>query len=153
MSPYIPALQFKRTDAEKLDQHLSWNRTDAAFFASGACHILAFAFLETYSNLGFECIYLQPKNAMPGSHMYASNGIWSFDFNGWHKESILIESTIKAAEILFPEWSYTRLVIHETLEDFCTKYKHRLPEQFVHNPFPRAYDYMQTFSSSPKEEF
>lgn len=40
-SKYRPAGLFRRTDAERADQLLSWQRDDQAFFAAGACHILA----------------------------------------------------------------------------------------------------------------
>jgi len=32
---------YRRTQAEREDQLLSWQRGDRAFFAAGACHILA----------------------------------------------------------------------------------------------------------------
>ena len=50
---YRSSAQFRRTPAERADQMLSWNRDDVRFFAAGACHILAFAFLEVYPKAGF----------------------------------------------------------------------------------------------------
>ncbi|MBE1611454.1 hypothetical protein [Actinopolymorpha pittospori] len=32
---------YRRTPAQRADQRLAWERPDEAFFASGACHILA----------------------------------------------------------------------------------------------------------------
>lgn len=50
---YRSSAQFRCTPAERADQMLSWNRDDVRFFAAGACHILAFAFLEVYPKAGF----------------------------------------------------------------------------------------------------
>lgn len=43
---YKPSYLFDRTDEEKIDQFKSWARDDQAFFASGACHILAELFVQ-----------------------------------------------------------------------------------------------------------
>jgi len=42
---YRPAGMFRRTPEERADQEVSWRRTDQAFFAAGACHILAWEFV------------------------------------------------------------------------------------------------------------
>jgi hypothetical protein len=39
---------YRRTQAERDDQLLSWQRGDRAFFAAGACHILAWTCRELY---------------------------------------------------------------------------------------------------------
>jgi hypothetical protein len=41
---YQPGIVFKRTPEERADIFLAWKRDDKAFFAAGACHILAFLF-------------------------------------------------------------------------------------------------------------
>ncbi|HLZ14942.1 MAG TPA: hypothetical protein VKQ34_03020, partial [Candidatus Saccharimonadales bacterium] len=86
---YEPGLRYMRTDAEYRDPFLAWKRSDKAFFASGACHILAHMFLSLHFDEGFKLIYIRPKGKHPGNHLYASNDTWAFDFNGWTREAEL----------------------------------------------------------------
>jgi hypothetical protein len=39
---------YRRTQAQRDDQSVSWHRTDRAFFAAGACHILAWTCRELH---------------------------------------------------------------------------------------------------------
>jgi hypothetical protein len=41
---------YRRTDLERRDQQVSWERPDKAFFAAGACHVLAWACLEVHAD-------------------------------------------------------------------------------------------------------
>ena len=93
---YKPSLLFDRTADQKRDIFQSWARDDQSFFATGACHILADLFVQLHTQEGFKMIYLQPNEGFPGNHVYASNGEWAFDHNGWTKESDLLEATEKA---------------------------------------------------------
>lgn len=45
--PEVASGVFRRTLIERTDQRVSW-RSDQAFFASGACHILAWVCQESY---------------------------------------------------------------------------------------------------------
>jgi hypothetical protein len=83
MSAYVPCGVFRRTDAERRDQELAWNRSDQEFFAAGACHILAWTFLETYPDAGFELVDLRKVSEKDGFHVVASNGRMAFDHAGW----------------------------------------------------------------------
>jgi hypothetical protein len=147
---YEPGINFTRTDAERRDAFLSWARTDRAFFAAGACHILAHQFLSLHHGERYQLILIKPHEGFTGSHMYASDGMWAFDFNGWTLEEELLGVHGSAYEAAQPGWSYDRVVVVEGLPELL---KHtndfRPPEYFPELPWKRAYEYIQTFPNSP----
>ena len=62
----VPAGRFRRTPLERSDQRIAWDRTDEAFFAAGACHVLA-----------YRCAATQPTADAPlpfGSTLDAGGG-------------------------------------------------------------------------------
>lgn len=149
---YKPSLLFDRTPEEHRDKFKSWARSDQAFFAAGACHILADLFVELYQHEDFKMVYIEPGKGFPGTHVFASNGTWAFDHNGWTKESELLAATKAAYSEKYPGWSYTKHIIEpgmDALGKFCTANNHRLPWQFAHLPWERAYKYIQQFPDGP----
>jgi len=93
---YTPCSTFRRTPAERADQELSWRRGDQAFFAAGACHILAFAFQHLHPDAGFSVIGLRKIGEAWVSHAYVSDGRWAFDHDGWTPEEELLAVTTAA---------------------------------------------------------
>jgi hypothetical protein len=83
---YDPPINYKRTDAERSDQTLAWQRSDKAFFAAGACHILAWTFLEIYPAAGFHPMGLRRVGQAHADHVYVTDGTWAFDHDGWTLE-------------------------------------------------------------------
>lgn len=149
---YKPSLLFDRTAEQKRDPFKSWARDDQAFFASGACHILADLFVRLHQHENFKMVYIKPKAGFPGNHVYASNGVWAFDHNGWTKESELLEVTEQAYTQKYPGWTYSKHVIEpaiDALETFCKVNNHRPPWQFAYLPWERAYKYIQHFEEYP----
>jgi hypothetical protein len=149
---YKPSLLFDRTPEEKRDMFASWARSDQAFFAAGACHILAGLFVQLHRHQGFKMVYIKPASRFAGNHVYASDGSWAFDHNGWTKESELLAITERTYRQKYPGWSYTKLSIEPTtdaLENFCKNNNHRLPWQFAHLPWERAYEYIRQFPETP----
>lgn len=145
-----PALKYMRTAEESRDVFLSWRRQDKAFFAAGACHILAHMFLSLHAGEGFELIYLRPTTGQPGNHMYASDGTWAFDFNGWSHEADLIAANSHYAARHYPGWDYERIVIAEGLPEHLKHSSHlRPPEYFPELPWQRAYNYIRQFPATP----
>ncbi|GAA4223831.1 hypothetical protein GCM10022254_01910 [Actinomadura meridiana] len=134
---YHPSTQYKRTPEERRDQHLSWNRPDKAFFAAGACHILAYAFLETYPDAGFHPVGLWPRGARDPAHIYVTNNTWAFDHDGWTPHPELLAAT--------PNSEFTPAQIHINLETFCTRHNHRPRHLFAYDPWPRALHYLTKF--------
>ena len=142
---YRPALHFARTPAELADPQLSWNRDDTAFFAAGACHILAWAITRQHPTGELAIIYLRPRPGYPGHHVYATNGTWAFDHCGWTKEEELLTTTTQDCQRTHPGWQADQLEIHDDLETFCRQNHHRAPSQYPHNPWPRAHNYIRRF--------
>lgn len=140
---YIPAATFRRTAAERVDQVLAWNRTDKAFFAAGACHILAWTFIEQHPT--FHIAALRQAGEEYASHVIATDGTWAFDHDGWTLESELLAVTA-AYE---PEKPWESLTITEDLATYCKSHNHRLPEFFAEDPRPRARAYIATFPPMP----
>jgi hypothetical protein len=152
---YRPSLLFDRTPEEKRDMFKSWSRDDQAFFAAGACHILADLFVQLHMHEGFKVTYIKPNEGFTGNHVYASDGVWAFDHNGWTKETTLIETTEDAYKRTYPGWNYTKQIIEpeiDALEKFCKANNHREPAQFPYLPWERAYNYIGKFSSKPPKE-
>ena len=58
-----------RTKGGKRDLVKNWALPDKVFFASGACHILAYAFLKTYPASGFAPVWIRPANGYTGNNV------------------------------------------------------------------------------------
>jgi hypothetical protein len=141
---YEPSILFRRTQEERHDLFLSWNRPDKNFFAAGACHILASVFVQLYHMQGYKMIYLRGLEPHNTNHVYASNGEWAFDHCGFTLESELLETTRLVYRQHYVDWEYATEVILN-LEQFCQQYHHRLPWQYLHLPWERAYCYIKSF--------
>lgn len=146
---YQSSIDFVRTPEEYADVHLSWARQDRAFFAAGACHILAYAFLHVHPNEDYQLIYIRPLYDMPGTHMYVTKDNWAFDFNGWSHEDELLEVTRSSWTSMYPGWDFDRVIISDNLETFCEKNNSRAPAFFPESPWERALAYLDQFESTP----
>ena len=82
---------FRRTPIQRLDQQLSWLRTNQAFFATGACHILAWVCRDAYPDREIMAAAMRLNGDPQVSHVYATWGSWAFDHSGWNVESELVE--------------------------------------------------------------
>ena len=128
---------------------LSWQRSDEAFFASGACHILAEIFMQLHKNEGYKIIHIKPLQHKQGDHMFATNGTWAFDFNGWSKEIDLIEVNQKACSNKFEGWNCELVEVKEDFDEYYKQTHHRLPWQYPQLPWERAYKYIENFPPHP----
>jgi len=100
-------------------------------------------------------VCIKPNEAFGGHHVYASDGDWEFDHNGWTKESELLWVTEAACTQKYAGWGYAKHVIGpavDSLETFCKANAHRLPWQFAHLTWDHAYKYIQQFSPIPPKE-
>ncbi|MHA4950957.1 hypothetical protein ACX27O_26910 [Micromonospora sp. SD19] len=70
-------------------------------------------------------------------HTYAAWDGWAFDHSGWNPEPQLL-----AVNADFEGQPLERLKITEGLAEFCQKHHHRTPDQYWHDPRPRARDYI-----------
>ena len=146
---FVPAIAFVRTDDQRRDQQVSWDRPDRAFFAAGACHVLAFRFIKRHQNEGYHVVYLRPLNGAFGSHVYVTDGIWAFDFNGWTPEVTLLEHSRRACREIEPDWNFRRVVVEQSLDEFCLACNHRPPGGYAFDPRGRADAYLDLFDGQP----
>lgn len=112
---------------------MSWERTDQAFFASGTCHILAWACRDAFSEHPLRLVSLRFAGERQSTHAYAAWGEWAFDHSGWNRE----EDLIRANED-FESHDLERFEITADLADFCAQHHHRMPEDYWRDPRPRA---------------
>ena len=147
---YKPSIYYKRTPEEKADKLLAWKRDDTAFFAAGACHILAHMFMELhYKEKKYKIIGLKAKRDKYVHHVYVTDGKWAFDYGGWTLEEELLIETKKAYTTFNKDWDYEKIIIKEDLETFCKKQYSRPPAYFPYLPWERAYSYIKKFGSEP----
>jgi len=135
----------------KRKPELQWALGDRQFFACGACHILAYAFLERFPNAGFGAVWIKPAPGHIGNHVIATDGDLAFDYHGFSRWEHLIFHTARKAERLMPGWSH-RLVplpadvlISEAKSKTIEGLWLRGPEQFLHDALPRARAYLDRF--------
>lgn len=149
MMAFTAAIELMRTPAEREDQALSWARPDRAFFAAGACHVLAFRFRELHRHEPWELVHIRPHDGFMGSHVYVTDGKWAFDFNGWTQEQHLLEETARRCRARWPDWDFERVPLVVSLEQFCADNRHRLPNEYAFDPLPRADAYISQFDPRP----
>ncbi|PYC66721.1 hypothetical protein C7C45_23880 [Micromonospora arborensis] len=128
---------FRRTAIERSDQRVAWERTDQAFFAAGACHILAWTCRELYPERSIEVVAVRPAAELQVFHAYALWNGWAFDHSGWNPEPQLL-----AVNADFEGHPLERVRITVDLAQFCAEHHHRRPDQYWRDPLPRAREYV-----------
>lgn len=77
---YAPAVAieaagvYRRTQVQRDDQRSSWIRDDQAFFAAGACHVLAWTCHETYAKQDLRIVGLKFAGESIAFHVIAPGG-------------------------------------------------------------------------------
>jgi hypothetical protein len=141
--PPEPAIRYRRTPDELASPELSWARSDRAFFAAGACHILAYCAIERWPGRALEMVYLRPAKGYAGHHVWASNGRIAFDFNGWCLETELLRANEEACRAEAPSWRYSlELIPLADLDEAFQTRRLRAPSQFPGNVLARAEAYI-----------
>jgi hypothetical protein len=139
----------RRTPAELADQALSWARPDRSFFAAGACHILAWTFVQTAAGRGFATRGLRRAGEPHPFHVVADDGAWAFDYAGWTERARLLAVIGDAVNAERPGTVVEVLDLDGDLETFCALHNHRRPDQFAGDVRARALAYLTTFTESP----
>lgn len=137
-----------RSNETKNDPTKSWNRSDKSFFAAGACHILAYAFLEKFRYKEYEAILIKPHSGFRGTHLFVSNSIYAFDWRGYSKAEKLRIHYFQKMKQFFEGWNADLIPISNeiNLDEFCEIYRHRKPNQFLKDPLERAHRYLSRFN-------
>jgi len=133
---YIVAKEFK-TDPTK-----RWNLPDRVFFACGACHILAYAFMQKFPKSGFQPIWIKPAKGFTGNHIVAVKEDIAFDYHGYSSWQKLTRHIEEKANRWWPSWhaEYISLAIDVLISERKSRAIDGLwlrePKQFLHNPYP-----------------
>ncbi len=136
-----------RTAEQEADLKASFYRPDRPFFAAGACHVLAGAFLDSTPRVGWNATLIKPHAGFKGMHMFVRNQRYPFDCHGFTPLNRFIDHYFSKMHRWFPGWSADLVDLNSSPigEEFCTKYQRRMPEQFLENPISRAVNYVQRF--------
>ena len=137
------AIRYRRTPEELARPELSWARADRAFFAAGACHILAYCARRRWPSRQLEMVYLRPADGHGGHHVWASNGKIAFDFNGWCVEAKLIHANEEACRAQASSWRYSleRIPCADVEAAFRSR-RLRVPSEFPGDVLARAEAYI-----------
>jgi hypothetical protein len=132
-----------RTNLQKQDQALSWMRGDRAFFASGACHVLACVFLREYTDIGYEPYMIVPGYGFRGSHVFAATEDTVFDYHGFSHRGFYLDHYFQKIRRFYPGWNATIIKPNDFMKgSFLRKYKMRALDQYYADPLPRAMAYV-----------
>lgn len=138
---------------QKNDQRMRWALPDRVFFACGACHILAYAFLERYGDR--RVVWLKPAPGFTGNHVFIDGGQWIFDYHGYSDRARFLSHTHAKAMRWWPGWQASlvelppEVLISEVKSRTYDGLWLREPRQFLHDTLPRARIYLNRFPPPP----
>jgi hypothetical protein len=134
----------KDDSQQKGDLVWSWNRTDQDFFARGACHVLCAVFLRQCDDPDFTAQLILPTSNFRGRHVVAATSSVVFDWGGFRPREAFLAEYSATYRSKYPEWAYSLVPVPDPIgEDFCEEHHHRRPDQFLHDPIPRAEVYVR----------
>jgi hypothetical protein len=137
----IAAGVFRRTPIERSDQRVSWERPDQAFFASGACHILAYTCRDAFPDQPIELAAMFMLGEQHPLHVYAVRDGQAFDSSGWNPEEEL-----RQANRDFEGRPIERVPVTVSLAELGQQHPLRMPHQYWCDPLPRARAYVDRFA-------
>jgi hypothetical protein len=141
----------RRTSGAKRDPVKQWALPDRVFFAAGACHILAYAFIEMYPDSGFEPMWIRPCPAHTGHHIILLRNGCVFDYHGFSEWRAYWAHTVRRANQRWSGWSADVVRIH--VQALVSR-RHagqyaglwmKEPQEYLCDPLPRARRYVRKF--------
>ena len=141
----------RRTKGAKRDPIKQWDLPERVFFACGACHVLASAFLRAYPDSGFAPIWIRPIHGHTGNHIVVIRDDLAFDYHGYSNWPRLLAHMRRRAHQRSPGWNATLVPLPEDV--LGSESKSRMydglwlkePTQFLFDAMPRAQTYLQRF--------
>ncbi len=140
----------------KKDPEKRWALPDRVFFACGACHILAYAFLQRFPNRDYRPFWIKPAQGFTGNHIIVTNDKGrAFDYHGWSRFDHLMAHMEKKANRWWPGWNATLIELPPDVlicEAKSRTYEGlwlREPKQFLRDAMPRAERYLERFTAAP----
>lgn len=141
---------------KKRDPRLRWALPDRVFFACGACHVLAYAFLELHQAGSLRAIWLKPDAGFTGNHIYVASDDWIFDYHGYSEPRQYHAHTWRKARHWWPGWDAKTVelpmdvLVSEAKSKTYDGLWLREPTQFLHDALPRARAYLMRFPFPPR---
>lgn len=132
-----------------------WALPDRVFFACGACHTLAYAFITRYADANAAAIWMKPKPGFRGNHIIAVFGETAFDYHGYSRWADLKRHFTKKAQRWWPGWEadYSPLPLNVLISESESKTYDGLwlrePNQFLYDALPRAEKFLTRFPEPP----
>ena len=139
----------------KRDPDKRWALPDRVFFTCGACHILAYAFLDRYGTSEMSALWLKPDSGYSGNHVFIATDDWVFDYHGYLDRKRYLAHTQKRASQWWSGWSATLVELPRDVlvsEEKSRSYDGlwlREPAQFRHDALPRARAFLDRFPEPP----
>lgn len=139
----------------KSDPVMRWNLPDRVFFACGACHILAHAFLMRYGTGDMTPLWLHPHKGFTGNHIVIAWNHWIFDYHGYSNRQTFIDHYFRRARQRWAGWDAQIKSIPRDVLISGEKSRQidglwlREPTQFLHNALPRAERFLDRFAAQP----
>ena len=141
-----------RTKGGKRNAMTNWALPDRVFFACGACHILAYAFLRAYPDGGFRPVWIRPTGGNTGNHIVVAHDQIAFDYHGYSYWPTLLAHMKRKANRWWPGWNAEFIELPP--EVLVSESKSRMyglwlrePKQFLYDAMPRAEKYLKRFPS------
>jgi hypothetical protein len=137
--------------AKKRDPVRRWALPDRVFFACGACHVLAYTFLERYGDTGKQALWLKPAPGFTGNHIVVAGGDWVFDYHGYAGREDFFAHIDRRARRWWPGWQASLIalppdvLISEAKSRTYDGLWLRGPRQFLHDDLPRTRAYLDRF--------
>ncbi|MBX2806465.1 MAG: hypothetical protein KTR19_10870, partial [Hyphomicrobiales bacterium] len=131
---------------------------DRVFFACGACHILAYAFLERYGKPSMKAIWIKPDRGFTGNHIFVRGEEWVFDYHGYTRTNDFLEHTVRRAQQYWRGWRFglvelpTDVLISTQRSRKFEGLWLREPGQFLHDALPRARAFPERFPPPPVQD-
>jgi hypothetical protein len=127
-----------------------WALRDQVFFACGACHILAYAFIERYQPAA-KAVWIKPSPRPIGNHIFVAAEDWAFDYHGYSRPQSLLDHSWRRARHFWPGWDAT--LVELPVDVLISEPKSRTfdglwlrePGQFLQDALPRARAFLDRF--------
>ena len=143
--------QVRTQGYSKRDPRKRWALPDRVFFACGACHILAYAFLERYGRAGRQALWFKPDAGHTGNHIVVATDHWIFDYHGFCDRQTYMAHVFRRARQLWPGWGATvislppEVLVSEAKSRRYDGLRLREPGQFLQDALPRAHAFLDRF--------
>jgi len=130
---------------------MRWALPDRVFFACGACHILAHAFLARHGTPDDTPIWVKPRSGFAGNHVFVAGDGWAFDYHGYCDRERFVSRLFDRARRRWPRWDGELIALPRDV--LVSERKSRAfeglwlrePGQFLHDALPRAERYLDRF--------